>query len=165
MVKEVNQNIFVNDWDYPDKGDHHCDDPEKKKLVEKLGKMITDSLDRKLTGGPKENHFDFWILDRLLTKEEVRFMLSFKERRVGYTTPELAKMNNMTEEPSITCSGSASWSRTGTTRISTSSIGSPSGSSVPENTWWSTRRSATTIRRSRRCSTLRRRNRWSLPQR
>ena len=98
MVKEVNQNIFVNDWDYPDKGDHHCDDPEKKKLVEKLGKMITDSLDRKLPGGMKENHFDFWILDRLLTKEEVKFMLSFKDRRVGYTTDQLAEKNNMTEE-------------------------------------------------------------------
>ena len=71
MVKEVNQNIFVNDWDYPDKGDHRCDDPEKKKLIEKLSKMITDSLDRKIPGGLKENHFDFWILDRLLTKEEV----------------------------------------------------------------------------------------------
>ena len=68
MVKEVNQNIFVNDWDYPDKGDHHCDDPEKKKLIEKLSKMITDSLDRKIPGGLKENHFDFWILDRLLTR-------------------------------------------------------------------------------------------------
>ena len=95
MVKEVNQNIFVNDWDYPDKGDHHCDDPEKKKLVEKLGRMITDSLDRKLPGGLKENHFDFWILDRLLTKEEVRFMLSFKKRRVGHTTRELAVRNKM----------------------------------------------------------------------
>lgn len=63
MVKEVNQNIFVNDWDYPDKGDHHCDDPEKKKLIEKLAKMITDSLDRKIPGGLKENHFDFWMRD------------------------------------------------------------------------------------------------------
>ena len=51
MVKEVNQNIFVNDWDYPDKGDHRCDDPEKKKLIEKLSKMITDSLDRKRPEG------------------------------------------------------------------------------------------------------------------
>jgi hypothetical protein len=98
MVKEVNQNIFVNDWDYPDKGDHRCYDPEKKKLVEKLGKMITDSLDRKIPGGMKENHFDFWILDRLLTLEEVKFMLSFKKRRVGYTTRQLAKMNKMTKE-------------------------------------------------------------------
>ena len=98
MVKEVNQNIFVNDWDYPDKGDHRCDDPEKKKLIEKLSKMITDSLDRKIPGGLKENHFDFWILDRLLTKEEVKFMLSFKKRRVGYTTRQLAKMNKMTKE-------------------------------------------------------------------
>ena len=95
MVKEVNPNIHVNDWDYPREG-HHCDDPEKKKLVIKLAKMITDSIPRKFPGGMKENHMDFWILDRLLTKDEVKFMLSFKKRRFGYTTLELAKMNNMT---------------------------------------------------------------------
>ena len=97
MVKEVNQNIFVNDWDYPDKGDHHCSDPEKKKLVIKLAKMITDNIPRKLPGGMHENHMDFWILDRLLTKDEVKFMLSFKKRRTGKTTAELAKANNMSE--------------------------------------------------------------------
>ena len=66
MVKEVNPNIHVNEWDYPRKG-HHCADPEKKKLVMKLAQMITDNIPRKLPGGMKENHMDFWILDRLLT--------------------------------------------------------------------------------------------------
>jgi NADPH-dependent glutamate synthase beta subunit-like oxidoreductase len=42
-----------------------------------------------------ENHMDFWILDRLLTKDEVKFMLSFKERRVGRTTKWLADENHM----------------------------------------------------------------------
>ncbi len=97
MVKEVNPMIHVNERDYPVDG-HHCDDPEKAKLVKKLALMITDNIPRKLPGGMKENHMDFWILDRLLTKEEVRFMLSFKKRRVGLTTPELAERNNMTEE-------------------------------------------------------------------
>ncbi len=97
MVKEVNPNIHVNDLDYPVSG-HHCDDPEKAKLVKKLAVMITDSIPRKLPGKLKENHMDFWILDRLLTKDEVKFMLSFKQRRVGYTTKELAERNNMTEE-------------------------------------------------------------------
>ena len=97
MVKEVNPNIHVNERDYPVDG-HHCADPEKAALVKKLAVLITDSIPRKLPGGMKENHMDFWILDRLLTKEEVKFMLSFKKRRFGLTTRELAARNNMTEE-------------------------------------------------------------------
>ena len=97
MVKEVNPNIHVNERDYPIDG-HHCDDPEKAKLVKKLAVLITDSIPRKLPGKMKENHMDFWILDRLLTKEEVVFMLSFEKRRVGYTTHELAVKNKMTDE-------------------------------------------------------------------
>ncbi len=97
IVKEVNPNIHVNEWDFPHE-DYHCDDPEKKKLVKQLAVMITDSIPRKLPGGMKENHMDFWILDRLLTKDEIRFMLSFKKRRVGLTTAELAERNHMTDE-------------------------------------------------------------------
>ena len=97
MVKEVNPKIHVNERDYP-VTDHHCDDPEKKKLVKKLALMITDNIPRKLPGGMKENHMDFWILDRLLTKEEVKFMLSFKKRRFGLTTKELAERNGLSEE-------------------------------------------------------------------
>ena len=95
MVKEVNPMIHVNERDYP-VTDHHCDDPEKKELVTKLAQMITDNIPRKLRGGMKENHMDFWILDRLLTKDEVRFMLSFQKRRTGRTTEWLAAENNMT---------------------------------------------------------------------
>ncbi|MBQ3356077.1 MAG: FAD-dependent oxidoreductase [Oscillospiraceae bacterium] len=97
MVKEVNPKIHVNERDYP-VTEHKCDDPEKKKLVKKLAVMITDNIPRKLPGGMKENHMDFWILDRLLTKEEIKFMLSFKVRRVGLTTKELAARNSMSEE-------------------------------------------------------------------
>ena len=97
MVDEVNKNIHVNERDYPVDG-HKCDDPGKAKLVKKLARMITDNIPRKLPGGMKENHMDFWILDRLLTKDEVKFMLSFKKRRTGYVTKELAQMNNMSEE-------------------------------------------------------------------
>ena len=75
MVKEVNPMIHVNELDYP-QTEHVCEDPEKAKLVKKLARMITDNIPRKLPGGMKENHMDFWILDRLLTKEEVRFMPS-----------------------------------------------------------------------------------------
>ncbi len=97
MVKEVNPMIHVNERDYP-VTEHKCTDPEKKKLVKKLALMITDNIPRKLPGGMKENHMDFWILDRLLTKDEVRFMLSFKKRRTGLTTAELAERNKMSVE-------------------------------------------------------------------
>ncbi len=97
MPKEVNPRIHVNERDYPYQ-DHHCDDPEKKELVMKLARMITDNIPRKLPGGMHENHMDFWILDRLLSKEEVKFMLSFRKRRTGKTTAELARANHMSEE-------------------------------------------------------------------
>ena len=97
MPKEVNPGIHVNEKDYPVQ-DHHCDDPEKKKLVKKLAVMITDNIPRKLPGGMHENHMDFWILDRLLTKREVKFMLSFKKRRVGLTCKELAERNHISEK-------------------------------------------------------------------
>ena len=97
MPREVNPRIHVNERDFPTT-DYHCDDPEKKKLVMKLARMITDNIPRKLPFGMHENHMDFWILDRLLTKEEVKFMLGFKKRRVGRTTRELAEANHMSEE-------------------------------------------------------------------
>ncbi len=97
MPREVNPRIHVNERDFPQE-DYHCDDPEKKELVIRLAQMITDNIPRKLPGGMHENHMDFWILDRLLTKEEIKFMISFRKRRVGRTTKELAAWNNMSEE-------------------------------------------------------------------
>ena len=94
MPREVNPSIHVNERDYPIT-DHHCDDPVKRKMVMKLARMITDNIPRKLPGGMHENHMDFWILDRLLTKREIAFLLSFKKRRVGLTTKELAARNHI----------------------------------------------------------------------
>ena len=94
MPREVNPNIHVNERDFPLE-DYHCDDPEKKEIVMKLARMCTDNIPRKMPGGMHENHMDFWILDRMLTKEEAKFMLSFKKLRTGYTTTELSKMNHM----------------------------------------------------------------------
>lgn len=41
MPQEVNPMIHVSDFDFPHEP-YHCDDPEKKKLVIKLAKMIKD---------------------------------------------------------------------------------------------------------------------------
>jgi len=96
MPRDVNPNICINERDFPLE-DYHCDDPEKEELVKKLGRMITDVIARQIKG-VQPNNVDFWILDRLLTKEEVRFMLSFKKKRVPYTMEQLAEMNKMTLE-------------------------------------------------------------------
>ncbi len=97
MPRDVNPKIHVNERDFPLE-DYHCSDPEKEKLVKKLAVLITDNIPRKAPGGMKTNHMDFWILDRMLTKDEVKFMLSFKKRRFPLTTKELAQRNGMTEE-------------------------------------------------------------------
>jgi len=94
MPREVNPNLHVNERDFPLE-DYKQPDPEKRALVTKLAQLITDNIPRKLPGKMHENHMDFWILDRLLTKDEVKFMLSFKERRVGRTTKWLADENHM----------------------------------------------------------------------
>ncbi len=93
MPRVDDPNLLVNERDFPQE-DYHCDDPEKAKLIKKLGRMITDYIPRQVKG-VQENNVDFWILDRLLTKDEVKFMLSFKKKRVPYTMEQLANMNHM----------------------------------------------------------------------
>lgn len=95
MPRDVNPRIHVNERDFPLE-DYYCDDPEKKKLITKLAKMITDNIPRQIH--MKENYMDFWILDRMLTKEEARFMLSFRKKCTPATTAELAERNQMSLE-------------------------------------------------------------------
>ncbi|MDO5122887.1 MAG: FAD-dependent oxidoreductase, partial [Erysipelotrichaceae bacterium] len=67
--------------------------------MKQLANLITDDIQ---IHSPKDVDVhlpDFWILDRLLTKEQVRFMLSFKKKRVVKLLPEqMAERNNMTPE-------------------------------------------------------------------
>ena len=73
------------------------EDPEKEQLVRKLAFMISDDITFM-----KPEHIliedpDFWLLDRLLTKEEVKLMLSFKKKRVvKLSIEEIAKRNGKT---------------------------------------------------------------------
>ncbi len=73
-------------------------DMEKDKLLKKLGAMITDRVPVKLPGKMTSQDPEYWALDAVLTKEQVKFMLSFKKTRVNYDAPALAKMNNMSLE-------------------------------------------------------------------
>ncbi len=73
-------------------------DPQKAKMVCRLAEMITDRLKQKLTHSITFQDPEYWMLDELLTKEEVAFMLSFKKTRVNTEFADLVKRNNMTEE-------------------------------------------------------------------
>ena len=74
-------------------------DPEKEKLIRKLVLMISDDITFRSARKLDLTEPDVWLLDRLLNKEEVRFMLSFKKKRVvKLTVEELAERNEMTIE-------------------------------------------------------------------
>ncbi len=91
---------MVNDWDAA----HYQDpnyvpaDPEKAKLVLKLGMMITDRYLVKYSRTMNYTDPEYWALDEVLTKDEVKFLLSFKKTRVNYDMEKLAEINGMTME-------------------------------------------------------------------
>ncbi len=88
----TNERDFVQDPNFVPK------DLEKDKLLKKLGSMITDRIPKKLPGSMTCQDPEYWALDAVLTKEEVKFLLSFKKTRVNYDAEALAKMNNMSLE-------------------------------------------------------------------
>ena len=91
-------NRMTNERDFKQVENYKPSDPEKAKLVLKLGMMITDRYLVKYTKSMKMDDPEYWALDHVLTKEEIIFLLNFKKTRVPYKIPELAKMNNMSEE-------------------------------------------------------------------
>lgn len=89
---------MTNERDFVPDPNYVAADPEKEKLLLDLACMITNRIKAKLTHSVKTEDPEYWMLDELLTKEEVKFMLSFKKTRVGYKPEVLAKKNNMTLE-------------------------------------------------------------------
>lgn len=95
MIPEKYRNYLFNDNDFLPQ-DYHCDDAEKAALLKKLVMMIADDRDLHKAANVTENTPDFWLLDRLLTKEEVKFMLSFRKKRtVKLTAAQLGERNLM----------------------------------------------------------------------
>ena len=86
---------MINEWDYWQDPDYVAPDPEKEELVLKLATLITDRMVKKLTNKVNNRDPEYWMLDMILSKEQVRFLLSFKKTRVPYTVAELAEMNGM----------------------------------------------------------------------
>ena len=89
---------MINENDYWQDPNYKAEDPEKEKLVLELATMITDRMVKKITKKVNNRDPEYWMLDMILNKEQVKFLINFKKTRVPYSIPELAKMNNMTEE-------------------------------------------------------------------
>ena len=89
---------MINENDYWQDPNYKAEDPEKEKLVLELASLITDRYIKKYTKKINNRDPEYWMLDLILNKEQVKFLLNFKKTRVPYSIPELAQMNNMSEE-------------------------------------------------------------------
>ena len=89
---------MINEGDYWQDPNYKAEDPEKEKLVLKLATIITDRYVKKFTGKINNRDPEYWMLDMILNKEQVKFLLSFKKTRVPYTVAQLAEMNGMSLE-------------------------------------------------------------------
>ena len=102
MIPERFQKYLFNDRDYLPET-YEVQDKEREELIRKLAALITDDLG--MSGKPDKinnNEPDFWLIDKLLTTDEIRFMLSFKKKRtVKLKAEEMAKRNGMTPEQAV----------------------------------------------------------------
>ena len=89
---------MINERDYWQDPNYVAEDPEKEQMVLKLASLITDRYVKKLLHKLNNRDPEYWILDMILNKEQVRFLLNFKKTRVPYSVPELAEMNGMSLE-------------------------------------------------------------------
>ncbi len=92
------KNRMTNAWDFVQDPNYKPKDPEKAKLILKLGQMITDRYATKLPGKMSYDDPEYWALDEILTKEEAQFLLNFKKIRTPYSLNQLAKMNHVSRE-------------------------------------------------------------------
>ena len=89
------KNRMTNERDYMPGYDYVIEDKEKEKLLIKLASMITDRYVAKYTGTITATDPEVWCLNEVLSKEEVKFMLSFGKTRTNYDLVDLAKKNNL----------------------------------------------------------------------
>ena len=87
---------MINERDYWPDENYVAEDKEKEKMVLQLATLITDRYIKKFSRKINNKDPEYWALDHVLTKDEVRFLLSLKKTRVPYSLEDLAKMNNMT---------------------------------------------------------------------
>ncbi|MBO4383744.1 MAG: FAD-dependent oxidoreductase [Clostridia bacterium] len=81
--------------------DYKVEDKEKEELILKLVRMITDDIDIDNFHAKIHPEWDpqVWLLDHLLDKEQLKFMLSFEKKRVNkFTAEQIAERNGMSVE-------------------------------------------------------------------
>ena len=98
MTATKDEMRMTNAGDFKQDPNYVAPDKEKEKLVLKLGTMITDRYLKKYTRTLNVNDPEYWALDEVLTKEEVKFLLSFKKTRVPYFPEQIAERNGMSLE-------------------------------------------------------------------
>ena len=89
---------IINKNDYWQDPNYVAEDKEKEQLVLKLATLITDRYVKKFTNKINNRDPEYWMLDMILNKEQVKFVLSFKKLRTPHSIPELAEINNMSIE-------------------------------------------------------------------
>ena len=98
MQEEALKNYMLNEYDYLPK-EYHVDDPEKLELIRKLALIVTDRRDISKIEDFEDNDPEIWCFDKIMNKEELRFMLSFEKKRVKkYTAEKLAEKNGISVE-------------------------------------------------------------------
>ena len=98
MPNEPLKNAMLNEFDYLPE-EYIIEDKEKEEILKKLAKMISDRMDKKTWEQFNNTDPEVWALDKILTKEDALFMLSFGKTRVNAYTPEqIAKKNKMSAE-------------------------------------------------------------------
>lgn len=89
----INENDF---WPDPN---YKTEDPEKEKMVIELATKITDRMKKKIKKTLNNQDPEYWMLDRLLSKEQVAFALkAFPKLRTPYSIPEIAERVGMSVE-------------------------------------------------------------------
>ena len=89
------KNRMFNERDFVQDPNYTAPDKEKEALVLKLGTMITDRYLVKYTRSMKTDDPEYWALDEVLTKDEVKFLLSFEKTRVPYTPEQIAERTGL----------------------------------------------------------------------
>ena len=109
MAKDLVKNVrpmdmkkgdpMINEWDYWQDPNYVADDPEKEKMVLQLATRITDRYVKKFTGKINNRDPEYWLLDHVLTKDQVKFLVTSCEKtRVPYTIPQLAEKNGISDD-------------------------------------------------------------------
>ena len=99
------KNRLTNERDFRQDPNFVSEDKEKEALVLQLGTMITDRYLVKYTKSMKTDDPEFWALNEVLTKEEVRFLLKSGRSSVPAFSMKTEACRSIRLRMAITCRG------------------------------------------------------------